>query len=150
SRRPRSTTAVTACSTRCGNSSGCTTDRVFGEAHPMRLLTLPLYLVGNRTAILEVARSPWAVPVGFVFVLSAALAREYDGRDLRHEWGHLLLPFAASLAASFVLYLVFYAVAWWRKAEGRAFLRGYVGFLGLFWMTAPLAWLYGIPWEYLA
>lgn len=29
----------------------------------------------------------------------------------------------------------------------RSFWSGYLSFLGLFWMSAPMAWLYGIPYE---
>jgi len=34
-----------------------------------------------------------------------------------------------------------------RGAAGPSFFAGYRCFLGLFWMTAPLAWLYAIPYE---
>src|SRR5205823_5503904 len=34
----------------------------------------------------------------------------------------------------------------WRK-DGPSFISGYRSFLSLFWMTAPLAWLYAIPYE---
>jgi hypothetical protein len=98
--------------------------------------TLLRYLTGDRQAVLDLAASRWTLAVGFLFVLSAALAREYDGKDLLHEPWHLLLPLGASLIASAVLF----AVAWGRP-------RHYPAFLGLFWMTAPLAWLYAIPYE---
>lgn len=102
----------------------------------MGIRTLLRYLIGDRQAVLDLAASRWTLAVGFLFVLSAALAREYDGKDLLHEPWHLLLPLGASLAASAVLF----AVAWGRP-------RHYPAFLGLFWMTAPLAWLYAIPYE---
>jgi hypothetical protein len=102
----------------------------------MGIRTLLRYLIGDRQAIRGLAASRWTLLIGFVFVLSAALAREYDGKDLLHEPWHLLLPLGASLVASALLF----AVAWGR-------FQHYPAFLGLFWMTAPLAWLYAIPYE---
>lgn len=113
----------------------------------MTASTLLAYLLGRRTAILDVAACPQAVWLGLPLVLSAALAREYDGQDLLREPWHLLLPLAASLATSLLLYCLLWSVArgfWWRKVS---FLGGYRSFLGLYWMTAPLAWLYAIPVE---
>jgi hypothetical protein len=102
----------------------------------MGIRTVLRYLIGDRQAILDLAANRWTLLLGFVFVLSAALAREYDGKDLLHEPWHLLLPLGASLAASALLF----AAAWGRP-------RHYPAFLGLFWMTAPLAWLYAVPYE---
>src|SRR4051812_46517892 len=107
----------------------------------MGLRTLLLYLIGNRQAILTLAANRWTVWLGAVFVLSAGLAREYDGADLLHEPWWLLIPFGASIGASFFLAMLASSAvrdfAWYK----------YRCFLGLFWMTAPLAWLYAIPFE---
>jgi hypothetical protein len=54
--------------------------------------TLLYFLIGSRTAIRQVAASEQALWLGLVFVLSAGLAREYDGQDLVHEPWHLLIP----------------------------------------------------------
>jgi hypothetical protein len=80
-------------------------------------------------------------------VLSAGFAREYDGEDLSAEPWHLLIPFAASLATSFLLFACTYAAARRRGDAAAPFGRLYLRFLGLYWMTAPLAWLYAIPVE---
>jgi hypothetical protein len=113
----------------------------------MGIGTLLGYLIGKRKAILALAAHPRAWLVGLVFVLSAGFAREYDGEDLLHEPWHLLLPLAASLAASFSLYGILYGLSTiWRK-DGPSFISGYRSFLSLFWLTAPLAWLYAIPYE---
>jgi hypothetical protein len=116
----------------------------------MRLRTLPLYLIGNRQAILEIASDPRAVWIGLLFVLSAGLAREYDAEALVREPHFVLIPVAVSTIASFLLFLVacgtMYLVrdpAGTRPPFGQAFQS----FLGLFWMTAPLAWLYAVPYE---
>lgn len=72
----------------------------------MRASTLPLYLVGNRRAILDVAKSPWSVLVGVLFVLSAGLARENDGEYPVLEPWHALRPLGASLASGTLLFVI--------------------------------------------
>jgi len=111
--------------------------------------TLVKYLLGNRDAILRIANCRGAVWVGLIFVLSAGLAREYDGADLVHDPVIALVPVAASLATSFLLYsLVRIVVPSPKPPEApRPFWDWYRKFLGLYWATAPLAWLYSIPVE---
>jgi hypothetical protein len=109
--------------------------------------TLLRYLTGGREAILEIAGNRHALWVGLLFVLSAGLAREYDGEDLLNEPWHLVLPLGASLVSSFLLFTVAYGAAILKGENGRAFFPRYLAFLGLFWLTAPLAWLYAIPYE---
>jgi len=113
----------------------------------MCLRTLFLYLIGNRQAIRAIAADRRALWIGLLFVLSAGFAREYDGEDLLHEPWYALIPVGASLASSFVLYTATYGVACLKRTSGPNFALGYRSFLGLFWMTAPLAWLYAIPYE---
>src|SRR5262249_38217495 len=52
------------------------------EAAPMRVGNLFRFLIGSRQAILELAADPRSLGVGLLLVISAALAREYDGSDL--------------------------------------------------------------------
>jgi hypothetical protein len=114
----------------------------------MQIRTLLHYLLfGNRQAILAIAANRHALWLGFLFVVSAGFAREYDGEDLLHEPWHLLIPVASSLAASLGLFTLTYGLAVWRGDRFRLFFRRYLSFLGLFWFTAPLAWLYAIPYE---
>jgi len=101
------------------------------------------FLIGRRESIVVAARDRATLIVGFLFVMAAALAREYDGEDLRREPWHLLIPLAASLGLSFLLFVI---VRRWGNPE-RTFWGEYRSFLGLFWLTAPLALLYGIPYE---
>lgn len=113
----------------------------------MTVRTLLRYLIGNRQAILDLASSRWSLLVGALFVLSAGFAREYDGSDLRREPWHLALPFGASLVSSLALF----CLAWcgqFRKEPRPVFVSAYLSFLGLFWMTAPLAWFYAVPYEH--
>jgi len=110
----------------------------------MTLATLLKFLIGDREAILCVDDSKHAVWIGLLFVLSAGFAREYDGEDLWHEPWHLLLPLGVTIVASLVLYgVILLAIRMPVPQVG----RGYVRFLALFTMTAPLAWLYAIPAE---
>lgn len=115
----------------------------------MTVLTLVKYLCGNRDAIVRIANCRAAVWIGLIFVLSAGLAREYDGADLSHEPGILLVPVAASLATSFLLYALVRVVVPGPKPPQPAlsFWAEYRKFLGLYWATAPLAWLYAVPVE---
>ena len=109
--------------------------------------TLFRYLIGNRQAIHTAAASPHTVWIGGLLVASAAFAREYDGEDLLREPWHLLIPHAASLATSLLLYcMIALPSAFWQKRWGEL-ATGYRTFLGLFWLTAPLAWLYAVPIE---
>lgn len=116
----------------------------------MRLATLFRYLIGDREAILQLACNCWSLAVGALLVLSAGLARDYDQEDLLHEPWHLLVPFGASIVASAVLFAVAcgpWALARDATAPWPGWIRAYASFLGLFWLTAPLAWLYAIPYE---
>ena len=111
----------------------------------MTITTLLKYLCGSRRAILEIAACPQSIWLGLTFVFSAAFAREYDGVDLWHQPWHLALPLAASLATSMLLYLLASVVTGRRRRN--LSLARYASFLSLYWMTAPLAWLYAIPVE---
>ncbi|MFT5528003.1 MAG: hypothetical protein ACI9HK_005989, partial [Pirellulaceae bacterium] len=111
------------------------------------LQTLGEFLIGRRDAIGKIMDCPAAIWIGLVFVIAAGFAREYDGESLVHEPWHLLIPLGASIASSLVLYIVLYLVSICRKAPRRGFIAGYRQFLTLYWMTAPLALVYGIPFE---
>lgn len=105
----------------------------------VRPSTLLDVLLLRRAAILDAFHSRWSLAVGAILVLSAGLARNYDGEDLRAEPWWLAAPFGASLVTSFILWMLF---ALWARSW-----PNYLGFLGVYWLTAPLAWLYGIPYE---
>jgi hypothetical protein len=113
----------------------------------MCVRTLALYLIGNRQAILDLAADRRCLWVGLLFVLSAGFAREYDGEDLLREPWHLFVPVGASLLASFLLFLIACGPVFLQREGRPPFLSAYRAFLTLFWMTAPLAWLYAVPYE---
>jgi hypothetical protein len=112
----------------------------------MSPLTLPRFLLGDRKAILDLAATRWTLLIGGLFVLSAGLAREYDGADLLHEPWHLLIPFGSSLVACAVLFFITFLFPLGRTEPARIG-NCFLAFLGLFWLTAPLAWVYAIPFE---
>jgi hypothetical protein len=113
----------------------------------MSITTLLRYWIGDRQAILAIASNRQALWIGALFVLSAGFAREYDGEDLLSEPWHLLLPLGASLLSSLVLFTITYGKILFVDPNRPSFLAAYRSFLTLFWMTAPLAWLYAIPYE---
>jgi hypothetical protein len=113
----------------------------------VQLRTLARYLIGDREAILSLAANPRALWVGLLFVLSAGFAREYDGEDLLRDPWYLVIPLGASLVASFLLFLVACGSVFLRREGRPLFFSAYRQFLTLFWLTAPLAWLYAIPYE---
>ncbi len=116
----------------------------------MGVLTLLRFLVGDREAILRIAGDRHALWVGLVFVLSAGFAREYDGEDLLAEPWHLLLPLVMSLIAATLMFLLSYGLSEKPASAGPdtpGMMRSWAAFLALFWMTAPLAWLYAVPYE---
>jgi hypothetical protein len=128
------------------NSSECLPTNNPGRA-TIGILSIAGFLVGCRFAILALGAHPRTWLLGMVLVLSAGFAREYDNEDLLHDPWYLLIPFAASLGASFVLFFCLYGIGAVGRKNGPPYLRAYLVFLGLFWMTAPLAWLYAIPYE---
>ncbi|XHC26305.1 hypothetical protein ABWH91_02835 [Phycisphaerales bacterium ac7] len=117
----------------------------------MKISLLPRFLLGDREAILELAASRWTILIGAIFVVSAGFAREYDGEDLINEPWHALRPLGASLASGTTLFLLVHCAIMLRSAKADRkpprIDKSYVIFLGLFWMTAPMAWLYAIPYE---
>ncbi len=117
----------------------------------MRASTLPRYLLGSRDAIIDIVASKRSIVIGLLFVLSAGLAREYDGEDLIHEPWHILRPLAASLISGTVLFALVQFIAEIRAHKIGETLpppgEAWRSFMSLFWMTAPLAWLYAVPYE---
>lgn len=115
----------------------------------MTIITLVRFLfTGSAESIRAIAASRGALWLGLIFVLSAGLAREYDGEYLPAKPWVLVIPFVASISLSFVLFSIFWLFS--RRPLGMprpAFLPGYRMFATVFLITAPLAWLYAIPYE---
>jgi len=117
------------------------------SAGDLTIGTLWDFLRGDRRAILAIASARGALGLGFFFVISAGLAREYDNHDLVSEPWRMLMPLAASLGTSFILFSLLYVVARTGGSGRLPFLRTYPQFLTLYWITAPMAWFYAIPVE---
>ncbi|MFT3687020.1 MAG: hypothetical protein QM783_19215 [Phycisphaerales bacterium] len=107
----------------------------------MHPATLAGVLFLRRDALLRAFHSRWSLIIGAILVFSAGIARNYDGEDLLAQPWWLAAPFGASLVTSFLLWVCF---AIWAKPIR---FSDYFGFLGVYWLTAPLAWLYGVPYE---
>src|SRR5687768_4130587 len=73
---------------------------------PLTVRHLLDFLVGRSESILAAMHDRSTFWVGLLLVFAAALAREYDGEDLRREPWHLIIPMAASVAVSFPLFLL--------------------------------------------
>ncbi len=109
------------------------------------LSTLFRFFVFDAKAIRTIASNPLATWLGLLFVVSAGFAREYDGEYLVAEPWHALIPIAASLIGCSFMVVLLYAIAYWQVET--SFLKTFRTFLNVYWMTAPLAWLYAIPVE---
>ncbi|MCO4782240.1 MAG: hypothetical protein KC646_07905 [Candidatus Cloacimonetes bacterium] len=109
--------------------------------------TIIQFLFGKRDAILKVAECPDSLRVSFILVMVAALARSYDKEYLFREPLHLLLSPVASALVAFLIFLAFRLLSWRHAHDCPKFWRDFKVILSLFWMTAPLAWVYGIPVE---
>lgn len=113
----------------------------------MRLASIPKFLIGDREAIKDIAKSQDGLAVGLLLVLAAGFAREYDAEYLIKEPWHVLIPLGASLVASFLFFAMAYGIGLRRGIGPVRFGSAYRSFLALFWMTAPLALLYAIPFQ---
>jgi hypothetical protein len=121
------------------------------------LLIYVKFIFGNRRAIERLAATPKLWLVGLWLACTAGFAREYDAEYLIAEPWHLLLaPVASGIAASGLWFIISLSgFGHWRNnqiGEGQPPTHKtadhlYLPFLGLFWLTAPLAWAYAIPYE---
>jgi hypothetical protein len=109
--------------------------------------TIFRFLLFGRDAILKVASSKSAFWIGLLFVVGAGFAREYDGEYLIAEPWHLILPLAASLIGCGFMVVLIYLMLLRNGKENCSFAEVFRSFLNVYWMTAPLALLYGIPVE---
>jgi hypothetical protein len=112
---------------------------------PMRFYDPLLFLAGHRGAIERIAATRRAWVIGAILVLSAGIARNYDHLDLLREPEWFIGPFVASAVSIVFIYL---CIAGRLKLDAVGnYHRQWGTFLTLAWMTAPCAWLYGIPVE---
>lgn len=109
---------------------------------------LARFLLGRPDAIRALAGNLYTLPVGLLFCLSAGLARSYDSVYLAADTAMLLRPAWISLAIAVAVHAAIFFVCCararrWLPNAGPSFLS----IAGLYWLTAPLAWLHAIPFE---
>lgn len=114
-------------------------------------LTIFRYLLGNASAIRLLAAHPLTIPVGLFLVVTAGLARNYDQMLLTDSPNWFLGPLVVSCISGIWIGL-FMLSAWGSVRLGESVAQPPLkwrvwSFMGLFWMAAPLAWLYAIPLE---
>ena len=115
------------------------------NTHGMRPADIALFLFGQRGAIERIAATRHAWIVGAILVLSAGISRNYDHLDLLRQPLWFIGPFTASMVSICFIYLW---ISWpLRLQDAGRYWRQFGTFLVLAWMTAPCAWLYGIPVE---
>lgn len=113
------------------------------------VLTLAAFLLGRREAIERCAATPGLWRVGFLLTITAAIARSYDGAYFPAQPWRLIIPALASLVTAGLIYPALLlaskgkGIRWPADAEIIPFDR----WLALVWLTAPLAWLYAVPYE---
>lgn len=111
------------------------------------------YLFGQSDAILKTAGSRAALWTGISLVLLTAFARSCDQTYFfENPFLWLFGPLLFSLVSGSWLYAVVYAGFARREMSAPGDAKppvdgGWISFMALFWMTAPIAWLYAIPVE---
>lgn len=119
----------------------------------MNASAILLYQFGHRRSIEAVARSASAFWIGLFLVLITAIPRNYDQFHIsEHTAKWIFGPLLFSTASGFLVWFAAYRLGTRRGIRKAELKRTSVGndwmsFMGLFWMTAPIAWLYAIPVE---
>jgi len=115
----------------------------------MRAIDILWYLLGRSDAIQRVAASRTSLYVGLLLVLMAGIAREYDQTYIPHLGVRFLFPVFSSFFAAAIIYfcLTVFLLPKRMMKSTEAPSTGFHCFLSLFWMTAPLAWVYAFPAE---
>jgi hypothetical protein len=110
------------------------------------------YLLGSEAAIRAVAAGRNCWPLGPLLVLLTAFPRNYDQTWIGEQpflW--IFGPLIFSMVSGVFLFATLHGLflRWRRDPETpkQPFRRQLVSFMGLFWLTAPIAWLYALPVE---
>ncbi len=107
--------------------------------------TIVQFLFGKREAIEKIASTNASLILGFLFIVSAGLARNYDHHILTEEPLWIGGPVGMTLFSSLFIYGFVKIIGGLNRKKITS--HNYLAFLRCFAMTAPLAWLYGIPVE---
>lgn len=117
----------------------------------MNLSTIIAFQWGRAEAIRETSRSGGALWTGAALCLVTSIARNYDQTWILETpfwlFGNLLFSLVSSGLIFLLIYRLFIRRRIPKAIEPRSAWLQYRSFLGTFWMTAPIAWLYAIPVE---
>jgi hypothetical protein len=110
------------------------------------------YLIGSEEAIRAVAAGGNWWPLGPLLVLLTAFPRNYDQTWIGEQpflwiFGPLIFSTVSGVFLFATLHGLF--LRWRRDPETpkQPFREQLTSFMGLFWLTAPIAWLYALPVE---
>jgi hypothetical protein len=112
----------------------------------VNLWTVFRFFFGNPGAIREIAANWAGLWTGIVLVLLTGIARNYDQTFFLETPMWLIGPLAFSLCSGSFLYLILVR-GFARRHFPEGIQKQWPTFMALFWMTAPVAWLYAIPVE---
>lgn len=106
------------------------------------------FLFGSQDAARKLARWRWTLLLGLILVASAGIARRYDVEGGLSGGWWFLGPLLVSLFSASLIYClsVLPLLKFDKRIDARPG-RSFLIFLGLFWLTAPCAWLYALPVE---
>ncbi len=113
--------------------------------------TIVRYLFGHAEAIRQVAAARSALVTGIILVFLTSIARNYDQTHISEDpikWvlGSLLFSLVSGTWLFLVSYCGFARRSMSLSDEESVWIH-WPQFMGLFWMTAPVAWVYAIPVE---
>jgi hypothetical protein len=106
------------------------------------------FVFGNADTIRAVARSRAALWTSIVLVLLTGIARNYDQTFILESPMWLIGPLVFSFFSGSFLYLILirgFARRHFPQENRKE--KQWATFMALFWMTAPVAWLYAVPVE---
>lgn len=107
------------------------------------------FLLGSKAAIATFAARRDTLWLGLAFVISAGLAREHhQSTSLDNPW-LIANPLLWASVLSVVLFPLAVVVARQRGVVIENYWSRFQVFLGLIWMTAPLAWIFILPVDHL-
>ena len=119
----------------------------------MNTQTILSFLLGNRTAIERTASTRSALWIGMILVLMTSIPRNYDQDHIsENTFMWIFGPLIFSTISGTWMFIIAYQ---WATAAGRKHAsepdigerHEWRSFMGMFWMTAPIAWIYALPVE---
>jgi hypothetical protein len=114
----------------------------------VNVLVIGGFLFGKASAIRDVARNRAALGTALILVVLTGVARNYDQDYFRETPMWLIGPLVFSFfSGSFLYWVLIVCFARRHFEETDQAANQWPSFMALFWMTAPIAWLYAIPVE---